>query len=167
MESVKAHLFSNLVTARRHSILLVYTLYSLLMDSDRYADKFLLPLHDPEGLKHGFVGVGDIALSDDNGDLFECIQIVGVLLNPAFVEEAFSKVAPHTPRRFCLLTTAGVYNENRDALQQACNRIYQIHGSEVIVDGLMPTLNCGVRSLPEPAGFLAAYRQALEEDRIK
>jgi DNA (cytosine-5)-methyltransferase 1 len=164
METVQAHLFNNLIAAGRHSVLLVYTLYSLQMDSDRSQDKFLLPLRDPEGLTHGFVGVGDLALSGDNGDLFGCIQIVGVLLTPALIKEAFAQVSPYAPRRFCLLTTAGVCNQDREALRQTCDSIYRTSGCEVIVDSLMSTLNYGVRSLPEPTDFLAAYRQALREN---
>lgn len=134
------------------------------MDSDRYQDKFLLPLRGPEGLTHGFVGVGGIALSDKNGGLFECIQIVGVLLTPALIKEAFLKVSHHTPRRFCLLTTASVYNDHREALRRTCDSLYQTSGCEVIVDGLMPTLDYGIRLLPEAAHFLAAYSKALRED---
>lgn len=164
VEAVELSLFSDSDQIKRRAVLAAYALHSLQMDSDRYKTKFLLPLRDPEGLGHCYERVGDFTISDENGDLFECIQITGILLTPASVEEAFAQVSPHAPHRFCLLTTAGVYDDNKEALRQICDNIYQTSGCEVIVDGLMPTLNYGVRSLPEPANFLAAYSRALQED---
>ncbi len=165
MATVKGRLSGgNEAATKQRSVLLVYSLYSLLMDSARYADKFLLPLHDPEGLEHGFMGVGDIAISDENSNLFECIQIIpGVSLTPALVKEAFARVLPHDPRRFCLLTTAEPYSENTQAIRRVTDSIYHAQGCEMVVDGLLPALEYSLRLVTDSADFLAAYSQSLQE----
>ena len=62
LEAVKANIFGNAEnTRKRRWVLVAYSLYSLLMSSDRYKTKFLLPLRDPEGLGHCYEGVGDFA----------------------------------------------------------------------------------------------------------
>ncbi len=171
METVTASVWGNdEATRKRRCVLLAYSLYTLLMDSRRYQNKFLLPLHDPEGLSHGFAGIGDIAISDENGDLYECIEIVvGASLSAAFVAEAYAKVQTHAPRRFCLLTldtfsSTKLSRQDLEAIRKLTQNIYRTHGCEVTVDGLMRTLNSGLRFLAEPADFLAVYQQALQED---
>lgn len=167
LETVKTHLSDcDTMTIKRRSVLLAYCLYSLLMDSERYQDKFLLPLRDPEGISQLFVGVGDIAISDENGDLFECIQILpDVSLTPALVEAACAKVLPHTPRRFCLLTTTEPYGEDTQTIRRLAGNLSYAHHCEVIVDGFLPTLSYGLRVVTEPSDFLIAYAKALHEDQ--
>ena len=171
MEAVKDSLWGNAeATRRRRWVLLIYSFYSLLMDSDRYKTKFLLPLRDPEGLGHCYEGVGDFALSDEDGRLYECVQVMPYnALSSASVMEAFAKVQPYTPRRFCLLVTPTLIGpklsrEDTQAIQQHSKDIYRAHGCEVITDSLMRTLEYGVRLLAEPSNLLAAYSQALRED---
>jgi DNA (cytosine-5)-methyltransferase 1 len=171
IEKVKDSVWGNdEATRRQRCVLLVYSLYALLMDSPRYQNKFLLPLCDPEGLNHGFTDIGDIALSDEDGDLFECAGIVvGASLSTAFVAEAYAKVQPYTPRRFCLLaldtfSSAKLSRQDLQAIERLTQDIYRTHGCEVIVDSLMRTLNSGLHFLAEPADFLAVYSQALRED---
>ena len=94
LEAIKNNIFGNAEnTRKRRWVLVAYSLYSLLMDSDRYKTKFLLPLRDPEGLGHCYEGVGDFALSDEDGRLYECVQVVPYnTISPASVMEGFAEV---------------------------------------------------------------------------
>lgn len=165
LEMVASHLSDgNETAAKRRSVLLIYCLYSLLMDGERYQDKFFMPLHDPEVLTHGFTGIGDIAISDDNGDLFECIQIIpNASLSPTGVEKACAGILSYTPQRICLLTIAEPYNVDMNAIRRTTDDIYQSYGCKVLVAGLLPTISDGLRLINEPANFLDTYEKAVQE----
>ena len=151
-------------TTRRRSVLLIYSLYSLLMDSARYADKFLLPLHDPEGLDHGFMGVGDIAISDENGDLFECFTVLSVPVTPRSIHQAICRALPFGPERFFLLTTESLPAAEEQRMENVAEDASRSSTCEVIVDHVPRLLRYFLRAWNDPSVFLAAYKQALQED---
>ena len=157
------------VSVKRRAMLLAYSLYSLLMDCDRYKTKFLLPLplHDPEGLGHRYEGVGDFAISDEDGKLYECIEIASsASISPSSVAEAVEKVQTYSPRRFCLLTLGEIDPLDKASLQETSASLSRRYGCEIVVDSLMETISSGLRFLAEPSDLLAAYAQALQEDQI-
>ena len=149
-------------------MLLAYSLYSLLMDCDRYKTKFLLPLplHDPEGIGHRYEGVGDFAISDEDGKLYECIEIASsASISPSSVAEAYARIKTYSPRRFCLLTLGEIDPLDMAGWKETTASLSQRYGCEIIVDSLMETVSSGLRFLAEPSKLLAAYSQALQEDQ--
>ena len=63
-----------------------------------------------------------------------------------------------------MLTTADMSNASWDEIQNRISRILQIHGCEVIVNGVYTTLKYYLRLLSNKADFIDKYVELLKSD---
>ena len=167
IDFLKAHFFHHyeVAGASRLPVLAIYSVYELLMNSDRYKNKKLLPLksHTTSDLKSA--GIGDIEIVDAQDNFFEAIEIKhNIPISRNLVESAFDKFNQTTVQRYYLLTTAEPDVENQDAVREAIQEIRARQGCEVIVNGIIPSLRYYLRSLANPKAFLERYSANLQSD---
>ena len=152
--------------ASRLPTLAIYAAYQCMMQQvARYKDKELLPLesHNSADLRSG--RIGDIDVSNDNGSAFEGVEIKHeIKITAQMVADAYEKFKIHNTVRYYLLTTANMDSADWEAIEKEVKRISQIHGCQVIVNGVYTTLKYYLRLLNDPAEFIDKYVELLKHD---
>lgn len=70
----------------------------------------------------------------------------------------------HNTDRYYLLTTANMDSADWEAIDKEVERIKQIHGCQVIVNGVYTTLKYYLRLLRDPAEFIDKYVELMKTD---
>ena len=70
----------------------------------------------------------------------------------------------HPTDRYYLLTTANMDSADWQAIDAEIARIKQIHGCQVIVNGVYSSLKYYLRMLTDPAEFIDKYVELLKRD---
>lgn len=151
--------------ASRLPVLAVYSAYQMLIAIDRYKGKTLSSLksHTTSDIKSG--GIGDIEVLDEKGDFFEAVEIKhNIPISSGIVQVAYEKFAQTSVSRYYLLTTAEPNVEDIDSVNKLINRINTMHGCEVIVNGIIPSLKYYLRMLTNPTSFIDHYSKNLQLD---
>ena len=81
------------------------------------------------------------------------------------VVDAYEKFKVHNTNRYYLLTTANMDAADWDAIDKEVARISQIHGCQVIVNGVYTTLKYYLRLMKDPAEFIDKYVELLKLDK--
>ena len=134
--------------ASRLPVLAVYAVYELMMDMPRYQGKHIAPLksHTTSDLKSR--SVADVEILTTDGLFWEGVEVKhGIPITPTLVEDAYEKFASTPANRFYLLTTAEPNVTEAPVIAEKVSAIEQEHGCEVIVNGILPSLQV----LPAPA----------------
>ena len=80
------------------------------------------------------------------------------------VRDAYEKFKVYNTDRYYLLTTANMDSADWDAIETEIQRIAQIHGCQVIVNGVYTTLKYYLRLVTDPAEFIDRYVELLKVD---
>ncbi len=92
--------------------------------------------------------IGDIDVNNENGSAFEGVEIKHEIpITSQLVADAYEKFKVHNTDRYYLLTTANMDSADWDAIEVEVARISQIHGCQVIVNGVYTTLKYYLRLL--------------------
>lgn len=152
--------------ASRLPTLAVYAAYQCMMSQvTRYADRTLCPLesHNSSDAQSG--RIGDIDVNNDDGSAYEGVEIKHeIAITRGLVTDAYEKFKIHNTDRYYLLTTANMDNADWDAINSEIGRIAQIHGCQVIVNGVYTTLKYYLRLLNDPAEFIDRYVECMKSD---
>lgn len=151
--------------ASRLPVLAIYSAYEVLMGIERYEGKTLSALksHTTSDIKSG--GIGDIEVLDENQNFFEAVEIKhNIPISTILVRDAYQKFAETSLSRYYLLTTAEPNVDDVDAVNLSVRRIRTLHGCEVIVNGILPSLKYYLRLLSDPKLFLDCYSKNLQLD---
>lgn len=146
--------------ASRLPVLAIYAIYQVLVNNvARYKDAILCPLKS-ESYK-----IGDIDIKHANGRSFESFEILfGKPITARMVANAYEKFKGYDTDRYYLLTTANMDAADWESIEKEVARISQIHGCQVIVNGVYTTLKYYLRLLNDPAEFIDKYVELLKQD---
>ncbi|MBQ8649177.1 MAG: hypothetical protein IJ470_03815 [Clostridia bacterium] len=152
--------------ASRLPTLAIYAAYQCMMGQlARFKDKELCPLvsHNSADAQSG--RIGDIDVNNENGTAFEGVEIKHeIQITRQLVTDAYEKFKIYNTERYYLLTTANMDSADWDAIDLEIQRIAQIHGCQVIVNGVYTTLKYYLRLVTEPAEFIDRYVELLKVD---
>ena len=135
----------------------------------RYDGKILLPLANHNSADAQSGRIGDLDVNNENGTAFEGVEIKHeIQITKQLVTDAYEKFKIYNTDRYYLLTTANMDSADWDAIDDEIQRIAQIHGCQVIVNGVYSTLKYYLRLLKDPAEFIDCYVELLKvDDTIK
>lgn len=152
--------------ASRLPTLAVYAAYQCMMGQvARYSGKTLCPLESHNSADSQSGRIGDIDVSNDNGSAFEGVEIKHEIpITAQLVTDAYEKFKIHNTDRYYLLTTANMDAADWESIEKEVARISQIHGCQVIVNGVYTTLKYYLRLLNDPAEFIDKYVELLKQD---
>lgn len=152
--------------ASRLPTLAVYAAYQCMMGQvARYNGKTLCPLESHNSADSQSGRIGDIDINNDNGSAFEGVEIKHeISITAQLVSDAYEKFKVHNTDRYYLLTTANMDAADWDAIDAEVSRIAQIHGCQVIVNGVYTTLKYYLRLMNDPAEFIDKYVELLKHD---
>lgn len=152
--------------ASRLPTLAIYAAYECMMPQvARYEGKILCSLasHNSADAQSG--RIGDIDINNANGSAFEGVEIKHEIpITRQLVADAYEKFKIHNTDRYYLLTTANMDNADWDSIDTEIKRISQIHGCQVIVNGVYSTLKYYLRLVKDPAEFIDRYVELLKID---
>lgn len=153
--------------AARLPVLALYSVYECLMEEvSRFKGKTLLPLesHTSSDLRSG--RIGDIDVVDDNGIPFEGVEIKhGIEITKQMAKDAYKKFSSEPVKRYYILSTAGIKKNEVEDVKKEVEKVKDIHGCQLIVNGLVDSLKYYLRLLDNPTDFLERYVKNVEIDQ--
>ena len=152
--------------ASRLPTLAVYAAYQCMMEQlARYRGKTLCPLESHNSADSRSGRIGDIDVHNENGSAFEGVEIKHeIQISAQLVSDAYEKFKIHNTDRYYLLTIANMDSADWDSIEHEVERISQIHGCQVIVNGVYSTLKYYLRLMKDPAEFVDKYVELLKQD---
>ena len=157
--------------ASRLPVLAIYATYQeICKELERYRGKTLRELHDQAAADEHTQARGDFeVMHDDVQDplhsMFEAGEIKHQIpITEQIIEEAVRKMMPRKLDRYYILTTA-VPCTPSDAVQQKIRDLRLRFKTQIIVDGVLPTIRYYLRSLQNPSVVLENYVALLKGDR--
>ncbi|MBI5042485.1 MAG: DNA cytosine methyltransferase, partial [Nitrospirae bacterium] len=134
--------------ASRLPTLAVYAAYQCMVkEMKRFQGKRLMPLEEHTSSDKRSGRVGDIEIRDAEDKVFEAVEIKhGVTINPQLIRDAYEKFKSHPIQRYYLLSTVEEIQDGEN-INKEISRILKIHGCQVIVNGIYPSLKYYLRLL--------------------
>ena len=152
--------------ASRLPALAVYAAYQCMFEKiSRYDGKILCPLesHNSSDTQSG--RIGDVDVNNQDNTAFEGVEIKHeIKITKGLVTDAYEKFKVFNTDRYYLLTTANMSNADWNGINEEISRISQIHGCQVIVNGVYDTLRYYLRLLSDTAEFIERYVDLLKVD---
>lgn len=147
----------------RLPVLAVYALYKILVrEFKRYVGKNLLELLPHESPDERTGMLGDIQIVDQDGRIYEVVEIKDRPIDYGIVISAFEKLKKSPPERYYILTT---YDYSLDTkVKNIINQCRSIYGTIIIVNGVIPTIKYYLRLVEKPSEFVELYVDLLERD---
>lgn len=151
--------------AARLPVLALYAIYEVLMNEvKRFEGKTLLPLENHTSSDRQSGRLGDIDVLEGNLP-FEAVEIKHhIPISLDLVEVAYEKIISTPVKRYYILSTAEIKNEDLTKIESRIIEIKNIHGCHLIVNGVLSTLKYYLRLLDTPTSFIGRYAKALEQD---
>lgn len=153
--------------ASRLPTLAIYAAYQCMMSQvARYEDKILCELESHTSSDSQSGQIGDIEVDNADGSPYEGIEVKHkIVITPALVRHAFSKLMLHKTDRYYLLTTANMDSADWDEINKLIDLIGHRHGCQVIVNGVYSTLRYYLRLLKDTSEFIERYTDLLKTDK--
>ncbi len=151
----------------RLPVLALYSIYEeLVKETKRFEGCILLPLerHTTADLRSG--AIGDIQINK-NDEPFEGIEIKSeISITADMVDELLRKFEGRDVSRYYILTTAPeqIKDEDQESVSQSIGKIGSQTGTQIICNGLIPTLWYYLRLLSDPSRILSTYGVLLTTD---
>ncbi len=153
--------------ASRLPVLALYAVYECLInEAKRFENKELLPIESHTSADSSSGRIGDIEIVDKNKRSFEAVEVKhGITLSLQLVQDAYSKFQTTPVNRYYILSTAQQPDKDEwDKIQAEIQRIKNVHGCQLIVNGIMPSLKYYLRLLDNTFEFINNYVTLIEID---
>jgi len=153
--------------ASRLPVIAIYSAYKILMrEVERFKSKTLKPLRGHVSPDF-YTGLGDIEIIDENGEYFEVVEVkYNKPIDAGMIEDVYWKIKGRNVRRYYLLSTAEPYikNDEKMKVRNWTEKIMKEYGCEVIVNGVISTINYYLRLMQNPSKFLEVYTRTLYDE---
>lgn len=152
--------------ASRLPVLALYAAYQCLIEeTKRFEGKTLLSIESHTSADSRSGRIGDIDIVDQSNKPFEAVEVKhGIAITSQLVKDAFEKFKTSQVNRYYMLSTANIDETESAQIQAEIERIKNIHGCHVIVNGLVSSLNYYLRLLSNTANFIENYVNLVEVD---
>lgn len=152
--------------ASRLPTLAIYAAYQCMVkEMKRFQGKRLMPLEEHTSSDRSSGRVGDIEIRDAEDNVFEAVEIKhGITINPQLIRDAYEKFKSNPIQRYYLLSTVEDIQESED-INKELSRISKIHGCQVIINGIYPSLKYYLRLLHNTYDFIDNYVENLKGDK--
>ena len=153
--------------ASRLPVLAIYAAYEcLIQEAKRFDKKQLLPIESHTSSDKSSGRVGDIDILDEKKRVFEAVEVKhGIAITLALVKDAFEKFKTTPIDRYYILSTASPDKDEYKKIEAEIQRIKNVHGCQLIVNGIMPTIKYYLRLLDKTSEFIENYVNLIEADK--
>ena len=152
--------------ASRLPVLAVYaTLLLVSKEIDRYKNVSLKPLEEHSAADSQTGSAGDIEFANSSNNVFEALEIKhNIVVTETLILDIEKKIAPYQLDRYYVLTTANDCKPDESMLS-VLNKIKQRIGCQIIVNGVLPTIQYYLRLVTEPQKIYKEYTTLLQTDK--
>jgi DNA (cytosine-5)-methyltransferase 1 len=153
--------------ASRLPVLAFYAIYKCLINEvKRFENKQLLPIESHTSADSRSGRIGDIDIVDENQRAFEAVEVKhGITITLQLVLDTYAKFQTTPVNRYYILSTAPQPNQEEwKKIQEEIQRIKNVHGCQLIVNGIMQSLKYYLRLLDNTFEFVDKYVDLLEND---
>lgn len=151
----------------RLPVLAIYAAYQcLIKEAKRFEKKCLLPIESHTSSDKSSGRIGDIDIIDEKEREFEAVEVKhGIKVTLGLVQDAYAKFQTTPVTRYYILSTANPSDGEQILIDEEIERIKNVHGCQLIVNGIMPTLKYYLRLLDNTFEFIDNYVNLLEADQ--
>lgn len=108
---------------------------------------------------------GDIEVFDKNGHLLEAVEIkLGIAVDKNMILRAKGKILRFRPKQYYVLSTQAIVSADQADIEQIVTDIREMHGCQLIINGLLPTLKYYLRLISNISDFITNYSALIEKD---
>lgn len=152
--------------ASRLPAIAIYAAYQCMMSQvSRYKDKVLCELESHNSSDVQSSRIGDVQVNNSNGSAYEGVEVKHqIKITKQLVADAYEKFKVYSTDRYYLLTTADMENADWNGINSEIQKIRNIHGCQVIVNGVYSTLKYYLRLVEDPAEFIDYYVESMKHD---
>ena len=163
---LQAHFDMKVVGAARLPVLALHAILTVLAsETERYRGCEVLALESHTAADARSRMIGDVNIVDAERRLFEGYEIKhGIQISESLIQDSFKKLQTTPVDRFYILTTYP--HEDYAEFDDIIRRVGQIHGCQLIVNGVLPTLKYYLRLIGSTRSFIDAYVSHLEKDSV-
>ena len=146
-------------------VLAFYTLYKqIITEVNRYENCELSPLASLTACDLTSKASGDIEIFRD-GDHFESVEIkLDKMIDSTIVRVVEEKIYRFNPLRYYILSYYGVDPDDMSEIQDIVERVRIEHGCQIIINGLLPTINYYLRLVSSLSDFWMTYCELVQND---
>ncbi|MBO4906252.1 MAG: hypothetical protein J5486_04340 [Bacteroidaceae bacterium] len=151
----------------RLPVLAVYAVYQLLCkELKRYEGKTLLPIESHTSADSQSGRKGDVDINNTDGSPFEAVEVkFDIPVSYNIVEIAKEKINTCHISRYYILSTKHIVEEDKEKVEETIRQIRNVHGCQLVVNGLIPTLKYYLRLIDNTGKFIENYTTLLAEDK--
>ncbi len=152
--------------ASRLPVIAIYAAYQCLInETKRFENKQLLDIESHTSSDKSSGRIGDIDILDEKEREFEAVEVkYDMQITLQIVQDAYAKFQTTPVSRYYILSTASTDKDELVKINAEIQRIKNVHGCQLIVNGIMPTLKYYLRLLNDPFEFVNNYVNLLEND---
>jgi DNA (cytosine-5)-methyltransferase 1 len=152
--------------ASRLPTLAIYAIYQCMTkELKRFDGKQLMPLEEHTSSDKSSGRVGDIEIRDSKSRVFEAVEIKHkISITARLIKDAYEKFKSHPIDRYYLLSTVDVDQSDTEKVTEEISKILKIHGCQVIVNGIYPSLKYYLRFLHDTYDFIDSYVENFKSD---
>ena len=131
-------------------VLIIYSIYEILIEElKRYSNCSLKELGFHTTSDRTSKSSGDIEVFKEN-KLLESVEIkFEIDISEYMVNRAIEKIYKYNPKRYYILSTSGINQDEYEIILKKINDLKNKHGCHLIVNGLLPTLKYYMRLLSD------------------
>lgn len=165
------HAKYNAPGAARLPVLAIYAIYQCLFAEKirRYDGKRLLSLESHNSADAQSGRIGDIDIANEDGTAFEAVEVkLDIKVSAEIVDRVKEKILRSSASRYYILSTSPVADQDAAHIDEAVRQMAAVHGCQLIVNGVIPTVKYYLRLLSSPAAFAQAYANLVfTDDSVK
>ncbi len=153
--------------ATRLPVLALYAAYECVVNEcKRYEDKILLPLESHTSADKQSGRIGDIEVDNPDNTPYEAVEVkFDVPVSSDIVLTAKNKVEKTKVKRYYILSTKNPAEVDLPEIQKTVRQLKNIHGCQLVVNGVNPTLKYYLRLLEDTTKFIDCYTRLLSSDK--
>jgi DNA (cytosine-5)-methyltransferase 1 len=151
----------------RLPVIALYAAYQCLINEvKRFENKRLLEIESHTSSDKSSGRIGDIEIIDEKNRSFEAVEVkYGIPITLQLVQDAYTKFQTTPVSRYYILSTVSPDKGESVKIEAEIQRIKNVHGCQVIVNGINPTLKYYLRLLDDTFEFIENYVNLLEDDK--
>ena len=165
VQALARHFDSGVQGSARLPVLAIHAIMSVLVEERGKYDGCsiaTLESHTSADAKSGLIG--DIHILDRDGNFVEAFEIKHeVRITESLIQDCFVKYRNTSVRRYYILTTHESGGSG-SGFEELVSRLTTLHGCQLIVNGVEPTVKYFLRIIADTQRFIDAYVSLLESD---
>jgi DNA (cytosine-5)-methyltransferase 1 len=147
-------------------VLAFYSIYQLIIkEIGRYKNSILKPLGSHTACDKSSKSAGDIEIFKDNF-LYEAIEIkLDKQIDSQIIRVVKEKIEKFNPTRYYVLSYYEIKSEDKDEIQTIIDEVKNIHGCQIVANGLLNTLKYYFRLIENLDDFINIYSDLVQNDK--